>query len=73
MCSVFSQTGEGVAVTLMTNGCYKTVKVKIIYLPDLCTMFINSLQKFQELCFFICCVLLSLCEAPFCMNEHIKI
>ena len=38
MCSVFFQTGEGVAVTLMTNCYYKTVKVKIIYLPDLCTM-----------------------------------
>ena len=65
MCSVFFQTGEGVAVTLMTNCYYKTVKVKIIYLPDLCTMFINTLQKFQELCFFICYVLLSLCEAHF--------
>ena len=65
MCSVFSQTGEGVAVILMSNCYYKTVKVKIIYLSDLCTMFINTLQEFQELCFFICYVLLSVCEAHF--------
>ena len=63
ICSVFSQTGEGVAVTLMSNCYYKTVKVKIIYLSDLCTMFVNTTKISGVV--FLCYVLLSLCEAHF--------